>query len=130
MPATVGYQYAARVAARIINEAHIVGQKSPPEQLIEVASHATHGFVAVFDRELGVEACLDVFFKPAPGRRMKFHPLTAHVVVDWPAARRTLAEAVSAVALYRQVCDVAALVQCTLDRLRIVDRRETPGRLK
>lgn len=125
----IGFQLASSNAANIVNQFAIQGQRYSAGQLCEQAGSINGGFSVTFERSWGAECTLSLGFKPSGKRYMendKGHKgngiMLPLISVVWGSTRMDPLAAHVALALYRQVVDLASLLQITLDREIITDK--------
>ena len=119
---TTGFQAAAVVAATLINQYAIVGQMYPPGHLIEQA-RSGGGFSVRFERTWGADTTLSVDFKINRTEKIGKHcRMTPKVHVVWPSTGMDPMAAQVALALHREVVDVASHLQVVLDAMIITDQ--------
>ena len=113
----IGYQQASINAATVINSFGVVGQRTMAGRLLEEAGSINGGFTLRFERAWEVEAYLSLDFRPNMDEKFgKEHTrMIPRVTVNFPATNRTPMEAMAALALYREITELAALLQTQLD---------------
>jgi hypothetical protein len=126
----ISFQLASANAANLINQVAIVGQKYSAAHLIEQATGYNEGFSVTFERSWGAECTLSLGFERKGGKCSEKGPhkgceiMLPKVRVVWPSTGMGPLSAHVCLALFREVVDLASLLQVTLDRETITDKQE------
>lgn len=123
----IPYREATSFALRTIAEARIVGMFQTIEAMLDQVPLAIRGGMSVkFERTWGAEVHLAINYKTTT-EKVKFEKATylrliPEVKITWPSTGMSPLNALVAVTLFREVTEVAALVQARLDREVIIDK--------
>ena len=122
MSEPIGYKAASLLAANLVNEARIQGQRTPPKLLVEEAGSINKGFTVKFERSWGADCTLDVVYQDTHTGSCGHNVLKPLVKVVWPSTTLTVVGALAAVTLFEEVIKLGALIQTVLDREQVLDK--------